>query len=105
MSLRNGAKKSRRWSRNTDWERPALGCGAMPWPALPCRPAASRSPRASAICPTSSPRSNGGARPYLAEIALVGKGPGRYNLYLGAAFDGSRMAKLYAENLDHDSII
>jgi sulfite reductase (NADPH) hemoprotein beta-component len=48
---------------------------------------------------------NGCARPYLAEIALVGKGPGRYNLYLGAAFDGSRMAKLYAENLDHDSII
>jgi sulfite reductase (NADPH) hemoprotein beta-component len=28
---------------------------------------------------------NGCARPYLAEIALVGKGPGRYNLYLGAA--------------------
>ncbi len=48
---------------------------------------------------------NGCARPYLAEIALVGKGPGRYNLYLGAAFDGSRMAKLYAEDLDHDAII
>ena len=30
---------------------------------------------------------NGCARPYLAEIGLVGKGPGRYNLYLGAAFD------------------
>src|SRR5204863_3743926 len=38
---------------------------------------------------------NGCARPYLAESALVGKGPGRYNLYLGAAFDGSRMAKLF----------
>jgi sulfite reductase (NADPH) hemoprotein beta-component len=48
---------------------------------------------------------NGCARPYLAEVALVGKGPGRYNLYLGAAFDGSRMAKLYAEDLDHDSIV
>src|SRR5690349_6170001 len=48
---------------------------------------------------------NGCARPYLAEIALVGKGPGRYNLYLGAAFDGSRMNKLYAEDLDHDSIV
>ncbi|MGA7680290.1 MAG: sulfite reductase, partial [Pseudolabrys sp.] len=44
---------------------------------------------------------NGCARPYLAEIGLVGKGPGRYNLYLGAAFDGSRMNKLYAEDLDH----
>ena len=30
---------------------------------------------------------NGCARPYLSEIGLVGKGPGRYNLYLGAAFD------------------
>jgi sulfite reductase (NADPH) hemoprotein beta-component len=48
---------------------------------------------------------NGCARPYLAEIGLVGKGPGRYNLYLGAAFDGSRMNKLYAEDLDHDGII
>jgi sulfite reductase (NADPH) hemoprotein beta-component len=48
---------------------------------------------------------NGCARPYLAEIALVGKGPGRYNLYLGAAFDGSRMNKLYAEDLDHAGIV
>jgi len=48
---------------------------------------------------------NGCARPYLAEIALVGKGPGRYNLYLGAAFDGSRMAKLFAEDLDHEAIV
>ena len=44
---------------------------------------------------------NGCARPYLAEIGLVGKGPGRYNLYLGAAFDGSRLSKLYAEDLEH----
>ena len=48
---------------------------------------------------------NGCARPYLAEIGLVGKGPGRYNLYLGAAFDGSRLSKLYAEDLDHAAII
>ena len=48
---------------------------------------------------------NGCARPYIAEIGLVGKGPGRYNLYLGAAFDGSRMNKLYAEDLDHDGIV
>jgi sulfite reductase (NADPH) hemoprotein beta-component len=48
---------------------------------------------------------NGCARPYLAEIGLVGKGPGRYNLYLGAAFDGSRLNKLYAEDADHDAII
>ena len=48
---------------------------------------------------------NGCARPHLAEIGLVGKGPGRYNLYLGAAFDGSRLSKLYAEDLDHAAII
>ncbi len=48
---------------------------------------------------------NGCARPYLAEIGLVGKGPGRYNLYLGAAFDGSRLSKLYAEDVGHEAII
>jgi sulfite reductase (NADPH) hemoprotein beta-component len=48
---------------------------------------------------------NGCARPYLAEIGLVGKGPGKYNLYLGAAFDGSRLSKLYAEDLEHAQII
>ena len=48
---------------------------------------------------------NGCARPYIAEIGLVGKGPGRYNLYLGGAFDGSRLSKLYAEDLGHDGIV
>jgi len=48
---------------------------------------------------------NGCARPYLAEIGLVGKGPGRYNLYLGAAYDGSRLNKLHTEDLDHDGIV
>ncbi|MGH6664383.1 MAG: NADPH-dependent assimilatory sulfite reductase hemoprotein subunit [Pseudolabrys sp.] len=48
---------------------------------------------------------NGCARPYLAEIGLVGKGPGRYNLYLGAAYDGTRLNKLYAEDLEHQAIV
>jgi sulfite reductase (NADPH) hemoprotein beta-component len=48
---------------------------------------------------------NGCARPYLAEIGLVGKGPGRYNLYLGAAFDGSRLNKLHVEDADHAAIV
>jgi sulfite reductase (NADPH) hemoprotein beta-component len=48
---------------------------------------------------------NGCARPYLAEVGLVGKGPGRYNLYRGAAFDGARLSKLYAEDLDHEGIV
>ena len=48
---------------------------------------------------------NGCARPYLAEIGLVGRGPGRYNLYLGAAYDGSRLSKLYRKDLDHAGIV
>ena len=48
---------------------------------------------------------NGCARPYIAEIGLVGKGPGRYNLYLGAAFDGSRLSKLYLDNVDEAGIV
>ena len=48
---------------------------------------------------------NGCARPYIAEIGLVGKGPGRYNLYLGAAFDGSRLSKLYLDDADEAAIL
>ena len=48
---------------------------------------------------------NGCARPYLAEIGLVGRGPGLYNLYLGAAFDGSRLNKLAAQDVDKASIV
>jgi sulfite reductase (NADPH) hemoprotein beta-component len=48
---------------------------------------------------------NGCARPYLAEIGLVGRGPGKYNLYLGAAFDGSRLNKLYRKDVGHDEIV
>ena len=48
---------------------------------------------------------NGCARPYIAEIGLVGKGPERYNLYLGADFDGSRLGKLYAEDLGETAIV
>jgi sulfite reductase (NADPH) hemoprotein beta-component len=48
---------------------------------------------------------NGCARPYLAEIGLVGRGPATYNLYLGAAFDGSRLSKLYAQDVREQEII
>jgi sulfite reductase (NADPH) hemoprotein beta-component len=48
---------------------------------------------------------NGCARPYLAEIGLVGRQPGLYNLYLGAAFDGSRLNKLYAQDIDKARIV
>ncbi len=42
---------------------------------------------------------NGCGRPFLAEIGLVGKSPGKYNVYLGAAFDGSRLNALYRANV------
>ena len=48
---------------------------------------------------------NGCARPYLAEIGLVGVRPGIYNLYLGGAFDGSRLSKLYRREIGHDAIL
>ena len=34
---------------------------------------------------------NGCARLFLAEIAFVGRGPGKYNLYFGASFVGDRL--------------
>ena len=48
---------------------------------------------------------NGCARPYLAEIGLVGKAPGRYNLYLGASFSGERLNRMYRENIDEETIL
>ena len=48
---------------------------------------------------------NGCARPYLAEIGLVGRNPGKYHLYLGAAFDGSRLNTLYRRDVGHQEIV
>ena len=48
---------------------------------------------------------NGCARPYLGEIGLVGKVPGKYNLYLGAGFAGERLNKLYRNSVTHEQII
>ena len=48
---------------------------------------------------------NGCARPYLAEIGLVGKAPGRYNLHLGGDARGERLNVLHRENLDEAQIL
>jgi sulfite reductase (NADPH) hemoprotein beta-component len=48
---------------------------------------------------------NGCARPYLAEVALVGKAPGRYNLHLGGDGRGQRLNVLYRENVDETAIL
>lgn len=47
---------------------------------------------------------NGCARPYLAEIGLSGRAPGKYNLYLGGNRSGDQLASLYLENIDEERI-
>jgi len=48
---------------------------------------------------------NGCARPMLAEIAFIGKAPGKYNMYLGGGFSGHRLNKLYKENIGEAEIL
>ncbi len=47
---------------------------------------------------------NGCGRAMLAEVGLVGKAPGRYNLYLGGNLAGSRIPRLYRENITEQAI-
>ena len=102
-------------------------CGAMRWPAWRCPPAVWPWPRPSATCRVSRSRSksvlakhglkehpahlritgcpNGCARPYLAEIALIGRAPGRYTLRLGADAVGQRLNVIYRDNIDENAIL
>jgi len=48
---------------------------------------------------------NGCGRAMLAEVGLVGKGPDRYNLYLGGNKGGTRIPKIYQENLSSAAIL
>jgi len=48
---------------------------------------------------------NGCARPYLAEIALVGVSAGVYNLHLGGDVQGQRLNKIYKQNVDEAGIL
>ena len=41
----------------------------------------------------------------MAEIGLVGRAPGYYNLYLGASFTGERLNKLFKEMVNENQII
>jgi sulfite reductase (NADPH) hemoprotein beta-component len=41
----------------------------------------------------------------LAEIGLVGKGPGKYNLHLGGNRNGTRIPKMYRENISEQQIM
>ncbi len=48
---------------------------------------------------------NGCARPFVAEVGLVGKGPGRYNLMLGGDGRGLRLNRLYRKNLTESDLL
>ncbi len=48
---------------------------------------------------------NGCARPYLAEIGFVGKAPGKYALYLGARYDGTRLNRLASPSITIDGAV
>ncbi|OEF25164.1 assimilatory sulfite reductase (NADPH) hemoprotein subunit [Vibrio rumoiensis] len=48
---------------------------------------------------------NGCGRAMLAEVGLVGKAPGRYNLHLGGNRSGTRVPKMYKENITDKQIL
>jgi sulfite reductase (NADPH) hemoprotein beta-component len=48
---------------------------------------------------------NGCGRPFLAEIGFVGRAPGKYAMYLGAAFNGSRLNSLYKASVAASDIV
>ena len=47
---------------------------------------------------------NGCARPYIAEIGFVGRGPDRYNVYLGGGHAGQRLSKLFKADVPSPEI-
>jgi len=48
---------------------------------------------------------NGCARPYTAEVALVGKAPNKYQVYLGGNEGSTRLNRLYKEGVKGEEII
>ncbi|EKM50421.1 uncharacterized protein PHACADRAFT_263704 [Phanerochaete carnosa HHB-10118-sp] len=48
---------------------------------------------------------NGCARPYLAEVAFVGKAPGSYMMLLGGGYYGQRMNKIYRDAVTESEIL
>ena len=47
---------------------------------------------------------NGCGRPFISEIGFVGRGPDRYNLYLGGGHAGQRLSKLYRQDIHSNEI-
>ncbi|KAI9464591.1 sulfite reductase subunit beta [Lactarius psammicola] len=48
---------------------------------------------------------NGCARPYVAEVAFVGKAPGAYMMLLGGGYYGQRLNKIYRESVTEPEIL
>src|SRR3546814_3447620 len=48
---------------------------------------------------------NGCSRPYIAEIGLTGRAPGKYNLYLGGGFHGERLNRMVQENVGETALL
>jgi sulfite reductase (NADPH) hemoprotein beta-component len=48
---------------------------------------------------------NGCARPYMAEIALVGRAPNKYQLFLGGNENSTRLNRLYKDNVQYSAVL
>jgi len=48
---------------------------------------------------------NGCVRPYMAEIGFVGRAPGRYQIYFGGNESGTRLNRLYRDNVKDPEIL
>src|SRR5438876_1322376 len=48
---------------------------------------------------------NGCARPYMAEIAFVGKGPNKYQIYLGGNEASTRLNRVYKDSVKGDDLL
>jgi sulfite reductase (NADPH) hemoprotein beta-component len=48
---------------------------------------------------------NGCARPYMAEIAFVGKAPNKYQVYLGGNEASTRLNRLYKDSVKTEDLI
>jgi sulfite reductase (NADPH) hemoprotein beta-component len=47
---------------------------------------------------------NGCSRPYTAELALVGRAPGKYALYMGGNESSTRLNRLYKESVKNEDL-
>ncbi len=48
---------------------------------------------------------NGCARPYSAELGIVGRSVGKFNIYLGGSRENSRLNELYAEKVSDEDLV